>query len=150
MVIFQILLLNDKRVISKERNAVRASNPRASLTWTDNTSKVGYDCANKIWLLRFVSSACTAGRIKLVYIVFWQWYDLFTVFTIQTRRKGCGFVHCTTSPGSLVALKLTNQNICLICKFWVLMPFDTTESWVKGWVALCVSRRLRSLCISGD
>ena len=43
MVIFQILLLNDKRVISKERNTVRASNPRASLTWTDNTSKVGYD-----------------------------------------------------------------------------------------------------------
>ena len=42
MVIFQILLLNDKRVISKERNTVRASNPRASLTWTDNTSKVGY------------------------------------------------------------------------------------------------------------
>ena len=34
MVIFQILLLNDKRVISKERNTVRASNPRASLTWT--------------------------------------------------------------------------------------------------------------------
>ena len=29
-------------VISKERNTVRASNPRASLTWTDNTSKVGY------------------------------------------------------------------------------------------------------------
>ena len=46
MVIFQILLLNDKRVISKERNIVHASNPRASLTWTDNTSKVGYD-ANK-------------------------------------------------------------------------------------------------------
>ena len=43
MVIFQILLLNDKRVISKERNTVRASNPRARLTWTDNTSKVGYD-----------------------------------------------------------------------------------------------------------
>ena len=43
MVIFQILLLSDKRVISKERNTVRASNPRASLTWTDNTSKVGYD-----------------------------------------------------------------------------------------------------------
>ena len=42
MVIFQILLLNDKRVISKERNTVRASNPFASLTWTDNTSKVGY------------------------------------------------------------------------------------------------------------
>ena len=42
MVIFQILLLSDKRVISKERNTVRASNPRASLTWTDNTSKVGY------------------------------------------------------------------------------------------------------------
>ena len=42
MVIFQILLLNDKRVISKERNTVRASNPRASLTWTDNTSKAGY------------------------------------------------------------------------------------------------------------
>ena len=42
MVIFQIVLLNDKRVISKERNTVRASNPRASLTWTDNTSKVGY------------------------------------------------------------------------------------------------------------
>ena len=44
MVIFQILLLNDKCVISKERNTVRAStcNPRASLTWTDNTSKVGY------------------------------------------------------------------------------------------------------------
>ena len=45
MVIFQILLLNDKRVISKERNTVRASNPRASLTWTDNTSKVGYGYA---------------------------------------------------------------------------------------------------------
>ena len=43
MVIFQILLLSDKRVISKERNTVRASNPRASLTWTDNTSKVGYE-----------------------------------------------------------------------------------------------------------
>ena len=43
MVIFQILLLSDKRVISKERNTVRASNPRASLTWTDYTSKVGYD-----------------------------------------------------------------------------------------------------------
>ena len=42
MVIFQILLLSDKRVISKERNTVRTSNPRASLTWTDNTSKVGY------------------------------------------------------------------------------------------------------------
>ena len=42
MVIFQILLLSDKRIISKERNTVRASNPRASLTWTDNTSKVGY------------------------------------------------------------------------------------------------------------
>ena len=42
MVIFQILLLSDKRVISKERNTVRASNPRASLTWTDNTSKAGY------------------------------------------------------------------------------------------------------------
>ena len=42
MVIFQILLLSDKRVISKERNTVCASNPRASLTWTDNTSKVGY------------------------------------------------------------------------------------------------------------
>ena len=42
MVIFQILLLSDKRVISKERNTVRASNPRACLTWTDNTSKVGY------------------------------------------------------------------------------------------------------------
>ena len=51
MVIFQILLLSDKRVISKERNTVRACNPRASLTWTDNTSKVGYerrwlDCAD--------------------------------------------------------------------------------------------------------
>ena len=44
MAIFQILLLSDKRVISKERNTVRASNPRASLTWTDNTSKVGYAC----------------------------------------------------------------------------------------------------------
>ena len=42
MVIFQILLLNDKRVLSKERNTVRASNSRAILTWTDNTSKVGY------------------------------------------------------------------------------------------------------------
>ena len=42
MVTFQILLLSDKRVISKERNTVRASNLRASLTWTDNTSKVGY------------------------------------------------------------------------------------------------------------
>ena len=42
MVIFQILLLSDKRVISKERNTVRASNQRAILTWTDNTSKVGY------------------------------------------------------------------------------------------------------------
>ena len=42
MVSFQILLLSDKRVISKERNDVRASNPRASLTWTDNTSNVGY------------------------------------------------------------------------------------------------------------
>ena len=42
MVIFQILLLNDKRVISKERNTVRVSNPRGSLTWTDNTSQVGY------------------------------------------------------------------------------------------------------------
>ena len=48
MVIFQILLLSDKRVISKERNTVRASNPRASLTWTDNTSKVGYDKINKM------------------------------------------------------------------------------------------------------
>ena len=47
MVIFQILLLNDKRVISKERNTVRASNPRASLTWTDNTSKVGYESSVK-------------------------------------------------------------------------------------------------------
>ena len=46
MVISQILLLSDKRVISKERNTVRASNPRASLTWSDNTSKVGYD---KVW-----------------------------------------------------------------------------------------------------
>ena len=43
MVIFQILFFNDKRIISKERNTVRASNPRASLTWTDNMSKVGYD-----------------------------------------------------------------------------------------------------------
>ena len=43
MVIFQILLLSDKRVISKERNTVRASNPRASLTWTDNTSKLAMD-----------------------------------------------------------------------------------------------------------
>ena len=42
MVIFQIILLSDKRVISKERNTIRASNPRASLTWTDNTSKIGY------------------------------------------------------------------------------------------------------------
>ena len=42
MVIFQILLLSDMRVISEERNTVHASNPRASLTWTDNTSKVGY------------------------------------------------------------------------------------------------------------
>ena len=41
LLFFQILLLNDKRVISKARNTVRASNPRASLTWTDNTSKVG-------------------------------------------------------------------------------------------------------------
>ena len=40
MVIFLILLLNDKRVISQERNTVRASK---LLTWTDNTSKVGYD-----------------------------------------------------------------------------------------------------------
>ena len=43
MVILQILLLSDKRVISKERNSIRASNLRASLTWTDNTSNVGYD-----------------------------------------------------------------------------------------------------------
>ena len=42
MVIFQILLLSDKIVILKERNTVHASNPRASLTWIDNTSKVGY------------------------------------------------------------------------------------------------------------
>ena len=42
MVIFQILLLSDKRVISKERNTVRASNPRANLTWTDIMNKVGY------------------------------------------------------------------------------------------------------------
>ena len=43
MVIFLILLLNDKRVISKERNTVRDSKLiRASLTWTDNTSKNGY------------------------------------------------------------------------------------------------------------
>ena len=42
MNIFQILLLSDKRVISKERNTVRTSNPRGSLTWADNTSKVGY------------------------------------------------------------------------------------------------------------
>ena len=48
MVIFQILLLSDKSVISKERNTVRSSNPRASLTWTDNTSKVGYDRRNII------------------------------------------------------------------------------------------------------
>ena len=47
MVIFQILLLNDKRVISKERNTVRASNPRASLTWTDDASKLGY-VANRL------------------------------------------------------------------------------------------------------
>ena len=47
MVIFQFLLLNDKGVISKERNTVRASNPRASLTWTDNTSKVGYEKQQK-------------------------------------------------------------------------------------------------------
>ena len=54
MVIFQILLLNDKRVISKERNTVRTSNPRASLTWKDNTSKVGYvtpEPKNSCWLL---------------------------------------------------------------------------------------------------
>ena len=44
MVIFQILLLSDKRVIAKERNTVRASFLRASLTWSDNTSKVGYGC----------------------------------------------------------------------------------------------------------
>ena len=50
MVIFQMLLLNDKRVISKEQNTVRASNPRASLTWTDNTSKVGYDNATFYWI----------------------------------------------------------------------------------------------------
>ena len=41
MVIFQILLLNDKRVISKERT-LSALVVRASLTRTDNTSKVGY------------------------------------------------------------------------------------------------------------
>ena len=51
MVIFQILLLNDKRVISKERNTVRASNPRASLTWTDNTSKVGYAWEQEMFIL---------------------------------------------------------------------------------------------------
>ena len=48
MVIFQNLLLKDKRVISKERNTVRASYPHASLTWTDNTSKVGYAGLTKI------------------------------------------------------------------------------------------------------
>ena len=44
MAIFDILLLNDKHVISKERNTVRASKLiRAPvLTWTDNTSKVAY------------------------------------------------------------------------------------------------------------
>ena len=51
MVIFQILLLRFKRVISKERNTVRASNPRASLTWTDNTSKVGYALRpSSVWI----------------------------------------------------------------------------------------------------
>ena len=40
MVIVLILLLNDKRVISKKRSTVRASNPRASLTWTDNMRKL--------------------------------------------------------------------------------------------------------------
>ena len=69
--------------------------------------------ANKIWLLRFVSSACTAGRIKLVYIVFWRWYELFTVFPIQARRKGRGFIRSTTSPRSIVAPK-TDQSKCLI------------------------------------
>ena len=53
---FQILLLNDKRVISKEQNTVRASNPRASLTWTGNTSKVGYECT-EAYILRF-KKAC--------------------------------------------------------------------------------------------
>ena len=47
MVIFQILLLSDKRVISKERNNVRASNPHDSLTWKNNKSKVGYVYSNK-------------------------------------------------------------------------------------------------------
>ena len=65
-----------------------------------------YDC------FVFFSSACTAGRIKLVYIVFWWWYDLFTIFTIQTRRKGCGFIHSTTSPGSIVSPE-TDQSKCL-------------------------------------
>ena len=51
MVIFQILLLSDKRVKSKERNTVRVTNPRASLTWTDNTSKVGYVCLLVHWKL---------------------------------------------------------------------------------------------------
>ena len=57
MVIFQILLLSDKRVISKERNIVRASSPRASLTWTDNTSKVGYACSDSFtWSLALEDS----------------------------------------------------------------------------------------------
>ena len=43
-----MLLLNDKRVISKERNTVRASNPRASLIWTDNklAMSLGLDLVN--------------------------------------------------------------------------------------------------------
>ena len=65
-----------------------------------------------IWLLRCVSKVCTAGRIKLVYTVFWRWYDLFTVVTIQTHRKKCRFEHSTTSPGSIVAPE-TDQSKCL-------------------------------------
>ena len=55
MVIFQILLLSNKRVISKERNTIRASNPRASLTWTDNTSKDGYGKILDRWHLTLPS-----------------------------------------------------------------------------------------------
>ena len=75
MVIFQILLLSVKPVISKERNTVRASNPRASLTWTDNTSKVEYG-----WSKRFTSTKST---------YFCQLMTTALLDSVEERENGC-------------------------------------------------------------
>ena len=117
MVIFQILLLNDKRVISQERNTVRASNPHASLTWTDNTSNVGYGI---ILVSHFICAledlfVIHKNRCHRKYHRFVQQYKGFEYYILKTRIKQGSF-------STILCVKLACHMICRL----LVRPRPTT------------------------